>query len=112
MPAILALTDPPPATLEAGFVLCSTHRDRLLAASAALGEKGYSSYIGAADRGKCLRIVRTHEASVPALEREVTTMCRIADAHRITYRHWQTDVAGKSVKLGGGRLWIQSQPAR
>ena len=64
MPAILALTDPPPATLEAGFVLCSPHHDRLLAASAALGAKGYSSYIGAADRDKCLRIVRTHEASV------------------------------------------------
>lgn len=112
LPDIVALTDPPPATLEAGFVLCSTRRDRLLAATAALGEKGYSSYIGAADGGKCLRVARTHEASVPALEREVTTMCGIAEAHRITYRHWQTEVAGKSVKLAGNRLTIDGQRVR
>ncbi len=112
MPAILALTDPPPATLEAGFVLCSRYRDRLLAASVALAAKGYSSYIGAAGRNWCLRIPRTHEASVPALEREVTTMCRIAEGHRITYRHWQTEVAGKSVKLAGGRLSIGGQRVR
>lgn len=112
MPRILALADPPPSILEAGFVLCSPHHDRLLAASAALGEKGYSSYIGASDRGKCLRIVRSHEASAPALEREVTTMCRIAEAHRIAYRHWQTEVAGKSVKLAAGRLTIDGQRVR
>ena len=106
LPDVLALADPPPATLEAGFVLCSREEARLLAASAALGEKGYSSYIGAANRGKCLRVVRTHEASVAALEREMTTMCEIADAHRIAYRHWQTEVAGKAVKLAGERLTI------
>jgi hypothetical protein len=112
LPDIIALTDPPPATLEAGFVLCSRYRDRLLAASVALAAKGYSSYIGAAGRNWCLRIPRTHEASVPALEREVTTMCRIADAHRITYRHWQTEVAGKSVRLAGNRLTIEGQRER
>ncbi|HYJ83763.1 MAG TPA: hypothetical protein VEW26_13095 [Allosphingosinicella sp.] len=106
---ILALADPPPVTLEAGFVLCSPHRDRLLAASAVLGEKGYSSYIGAADRGKCLRIARTHEASAPALEREVTTMCQVAEAHSIAYRHWQAEVGGKSVKLAGDRLTIDGR---
>jgi len=112
LPQIRVLADPPPATLEAGFVLCSPHEDRLLAASAALGAEGYSSYIGAARTGKCLRIVRTHEASAAALEREVTTMCRIAAAHRIAYRHWQAEVAGKSVRLARGRLTIDGQRVR
>ncbi|HEX8379523.1 MAG TPA: hypothetical protein VF619_03110 [Allosphingosinicella sp.] len=112
MPRILALADPPPAALEAGFVLCSARRDRLLAASAALGAEGYSSYIGTADRGQCLRVARTHEASAAALEREVTTMCRIAAAHRIAYRHWQTEVGGKSVRLAGDRLTIDGKASR
>ncbi|MGZ8285595.1 MAG: hypothetical protein ACXW27_05210 [Allosphingosinicella sp.] len=112
MPRILALADPPPSILEAGFVLCSPHRDRLLAASAALAAMGYSSYIGAAGRSWCLRIVRSHEASAAALEREVTAMCGIADAHRIAYRHWQTEVAGKSVQLAGDRLTIDGQRVR
>ena len=112
MPAILAVAETPPTTFEAGFVLCSLYHDRLLAASAALAEKGYSSYIGAARRGQCLRIVRTHEASAPALEGEVTTMCRIADAHRIAYRHWQTEVGGKPVKLAGDRLTIGGKSRR
>jgi hypothetical protein len=109
LPDILALADSPPATLEAGFVLCSRHRDRLLAASAALGAEGYSSYIGASDRGQCLRVARTHEAGVPALEREMAAMCRIAGAHRIAYRRWQTEVGGKSVRLAGGRLTIDGK---
>jgi hypothetical protein len=112
IPRILGLADPPPATLEAGFVLCSTHRDRLLAASAALGAEGYSSYIGTADKGRCLRVARTHEASAAALELEITTMCRIATAHRIAYRHWQTEVGGKSVRLAGDRLEIDGKTRR
>ncbi|HYI40138.1 MAG TPA: hypothetical protein VE053_07455 [Allosphingosinicella sp.] len=113
MPDILALADPPPATLEAGFVLCSREEARLLVASAALGEKGYSSYIGAGDgRGKCLRVVRTHEASVAALEREVATMCEIAEVHGIAYRHWQTEVGDKSVRLAGERLTIAGKARR
>jgi hypothetical protein len=109
MPRILALADPPPAALEAGFVLCSTRRDRLLAASAALGAEGYSSYIGTADRGQCLRVARTHEATAAALEREIATMCRIAAAHSITYRHWQAEVGGKSVRLSGDRLTVDGK---
>ncbi len=110
LPQMLALADPPPAALEAGFVLCSRHEDRLLAASSALAAQGYSSYLGAARSGKCLRIPRTHEASVAALEREVTAMCRIAEAHRVTYRHWQTEVGGRSVRLRGNRFTIGGKP--
>jgi hypothetical protein len=109
LPQILALADPPPARLEAGFVLCSPHHVRLLAASEALGAQGYSSYIGAARRGECLRVVRTHEASVAALEGEMAVMCRTADAHRIAYRHWQAEVGGKSVRLAGDRLTIDGK---
>jgi hypothetical protein len=39
-------------------------------------------------------------------------MCRIAETHRITYRHWQTEVAGKAVRLAGGRLTIDGQARR
>lgn len=106
MPRIRALSDPPPTTLEAGFVLCSPHEHRLLAASAALGAQGYSSYIGTAKRGKCLRVPRTHEASAEALEREVTAMCGVAAAHGIAYRRWQTEVAGKSARIAAGRLTV------
>jgi hypothetical protein len=111
-PGIAALSDPPPATLEAGFVLCSRHEERLLAASTALGAEGYSSYIGAAKAGKCLRVARTHEASASALDREIRTMCRIAETHRIAYRHWQSEVAGKSVRLAGERMWIDGRASR
>ena len=109
LPGILALADPPPATLEAGFVLCSTHPGRLLAAIEALGAEGYSSYLGAAELGKCLRIVRTHEASAAAIEREMTAMCRIAAANRIAYGHWQTEIGGKSVVLAGDRFTIDGK---
>lgn len=112
LPEIRALADPPPATLEAGFVLCSTNRDRLAAAIEALGAEGYSSYLGAAEVGKCLRIARTHEASPAAMEREVTTMCRIAAASRIAYGHWQTEVGGRSVVLSGDRLSIDGERGR
>jgi hypothetical protein len=112
LPAILSLWDPQPANLESGFVLCSPHEDRLLSASAALGTEGYSSYIGASKKGKCLRVARTHEASAAALGREVTTMCRIADAHRIAYRHWQVEVGGKPVRLRGDRLTIDDKARR
>jgi len=109
LPEIRALADPSPATLEAGFVLCSTHEGRLVAAIEALGAEGYSSYLGAGDPGKCLRIVRTHEASAAAMEREVSAICRIAAANRIAYRHWQTEVGGKSVRLARERLWIDGK---
>jgi hypothetical protein len=111
-PVIAALSDPPPSTLEAGFVLCSPHEERLLAASTALGAEGYSSYIGAAKSSKCLRVGRTHEASVAALEREMATMCRIADAHVIAYRHWQAEVGGKTVRLSGDRMTIDGKARR
>lgn len=96
MRSILSLWDRPPATLDAGFVLCSPHEDRLLAAATALGAEGYSGYIGTSRKGKCLRVARTHEASAAALEREVRTMCRIADRHGITYRYWQVQVDGRT----------------
>ena len=112
LPAILSLWDPPPAILESGFVLCSPHEDRLLAASAALGTEGYSSYIGTSRKGKCLRVARTHEASAAVLEREVRTMCRIADSHRITYRHWQVEVGGKPVRLRGDRVTVDGKRVR
>lgn len=112
LPAIRALAEPPPATLESGFVLCSTHEARLAAAIAALGAEGYSSYLGAAEVGKCLRVARTHEATAEAMAREVSAMCRIAAASRIAYGHWQTEVAGKSVRLAGGRLSIEGQRVR
>jgi hypothetical protein len=112
LPVILSLRDRPPAMLESGFVLCSPHEDRLLAASAALGAEGYSSYIGASKKGKCLRVARTHEANAAALEREVRTMCRIADAQRIAYRHWQVEIGGKSVRLKGERLTIDGKERR
>jgi hypothetical protein len=112
LPRIRALADPAPASLEAGFVLCSTHPGRLASAIEALGAEGYSSYLGAAEVGKCLRIARTHEASAAALKREVTTMCRIAATHRIAYGHWQTEVAGKAVILARGRLTVDGQRMR
>lgn len=112
MADVLALASPPPATLEAGFVLCSRDHDRLLAASAALGEQGYSSYIGASKRGECLRVVRGHEASAAALEREIAAMCTVAEAQGIAYRHWQTEVGGKTVRLAGGRLTVDGKARR
>jgi hypothetical protein len=113
MPDILALAESPPASLEAGFVLCGRERERLLAASADLGAKGYSSYIGTGDGGgQCLRVARTHEASVAALEQEMTAMCRIADTHRIAYRHWQAEVGGKSVRLAGAKLTVDGKTVR
>ena len=39
-------------------------------------------------------------------------MCRIAEAHRIDYRHWQAEVGGKSVRLAGDRLWIDAKARR
>ncbi len=112
LPDILALTDPAPAALEAGFVLCSRHEDRLLAATEALAALGYSSYLGAADKGKCLRFPSRHEASVAAMEREMTAMCRISESHRISYRYWQTEIGGKSVRLAGGRLMVYDRRSR
>ncbi|MET1112472.1 MAG: hypothetical protein ABWX67_13195 [Allosphingosinicella sp.] len=112
LPAIRALADPPPATLESGFVLCSTHEGRLAAAIEALGAEGYSSYLGAAEVGKCLRVARTHEASAEAMAREVGAMCRIAAASRIAYGHWQTEVGGRSVVLSGDRLIIDGERRR
>lgn len=106
LPEILALTDPPPRSLEAGFTLCSTHEDRLAAAGSKLGAEGYSSYIGVAELGRCLRVVRTLDASVPALEREISTMCRIAAASRVAYLSWSAEVGGRSVTVDGKRMWI------
>ena len=112
LPEIRALADPPPARFEAGFVLCSTHRDRLEAAIAALGAEGYSSYLGAAELGKCLRIPRTHEANAAAMEREMIAICRIAAANRVAYGHWQTEVGGRSVFLAGDRFVIDGKRQR
>jgi hypothetical protein len=106
LPEIRSLAHQAPMTLEAGFVLCSTHRDRLDSAIEALGKEGYSSYLGAARFGKCLRIARTHEASPEAMEREITAICRIAAANRIAYRHWQAEVGGNSVVLANGRFKV------
>ncbi|HEX9965594.1 MAG TPA: hypothetical protein VGB04_11495 [Allosphingosinicella sp.] len=106
---IFALANPAPATVEAGFVLCSADESRLIAASTALGAKGYSSYIGNADRRKCLRVARTHEASGAAVEREMTLMCRIAEAHGIAYRHWQAEIGGRSVHVAGDRVTVDGR---
>ena len=112
LPEIRALADPPAAALEAGFVLCSTHRDRLEAAIEALGAEGYSSYLGAAELGKCLRIPRTHEATAAALEREVTAICRVAAGSRVAYVHWQAEVGGRSVFLAGDHFAIDGKRRR
>lgn len=112
LPGILSLWDPPPAILDAGFILCSPDESRLLAAAAALGAEGYSGYIGSSRKGKCLRVARTHEATAAALEREVRAMCRIADAHRITYRYWQVQAGGEAVRLGGDRMTVDGKAPR
>ena len=100
-PTILALADPPPATLEAGFVLCSTHRTASSRPRRRSGRKAIrATSAPRTGASACASSGPTRRAS-PALEREMTTMCRIAAAHRIAYRHWQTEVAGKSVRLAG-----------
>lgn len=112
LPEIRALVDPPPERLESGFVLCSTREERLVAAGEALGAKGYSSYVGAAELGKCLRVARTMDSTAEAVEREVSAMCEVAAEHRIAYLSWQAEVGGRSVSVSTRDLRIDGRTLR
>jgi hypothetical protein len=109
LPDIRVLSDPPPASLSTDFSLCSTHRDRLDAASAALGAQGYSHFLGSAEVGKCLRVTRSLEATPQAVERDISALCRIAGETRIRYMDWTMSVGGRSVFLHGDYFSIDGK---